>query len=300
MSAYPPLSALRSFEAVARLGSVTQAAAELHVTHSAVSQQVRQLEELLGVTLLQREGRGLRLSEEGRLYALQVRRALRDIAEATRLARARPSEGELVVAVLPSFAQQWLLPRLPGFRQRHPEYRLRLLASLEVIDLRQGLADVAIRIGQGHWEGLAQQRLFDDELLAVCAPHFNGGRLPRTPQQILAGPLIHGFESWLPWCQAAGVALPEGDGLFTVNDSNLVVEALRLGLGISVERRSLVAGALARGELVQLGEVSAPYAYPYWLVWPQREETRTKVAVFAQWLAEEVEEYLGRGDSRPS
>ncbi|MDF3932667.1 LysR substrate-binding domain-containing protein [Pseudomonas citronellolis] len=295
MSAYPPLSALRSFEAVARLGSVTQAAAELHVTHSAVSQQLRQLEELLGVTLLQREGRGLRLSEEGRLYALQVRRALRDIAEATRLARARPSEGELVIAVLPSFAQQWLLPRLPDFRARYPQYRLRLLASLEVIDLRQGLADVAIRIGQGHWEGLAQQRLFDDELVAVCAPHFNGGRLPKTPREILASPLVHGFETWLPWCQAAGVAVPADEGVFTINDSNLVVEALRLGQGVAVERRSLVAGAMARGELVQLGDIRAPYAYPYWLVWPQREETRTKVAVFAEWLAEQVELYLAPG-----
>ncbi|MFZ5957723.1 LysR substrate-binding domain-containing protein [Pseudomonas knackmussii] len=292
MSAYPPLSALRSFEAVARLGSVTLAAAELHVTHSAVSQQVRQLEELLGITLLQREGRGLRLSEEGRLYALQVRRALRDIAEATRLARARPSEGELVIAVLPSFGQQWLLPRLPSFRERYPQFRLRLLASLEVIDLRQGLADAAVRIGQGHWEGLAQQRLFDDELVAVCAPHFNGGRLPRTPAEILASPLIHGFESWLPWCQAAGVPLPKGDGVFTANDSNLVVEALRLGLGVTIERRSLVAGALSRGELVQLSEIRAPYAYPYWLVWPQREAVQAKVELFAEWLAEQVDLYL--------
>ncbi|WP_374442807.1 LysR substrate-binding domain-containing protein [Pseudomonas panipatensis] len=292
MSAYPPLSALRSFEAVARLGSVTLAAAELHVTHSAVSQQVRQLEELLGVTLLQREGRGLRLSEEGRLYALQVRRALRDIAEATRLARARPGESELVIAVLPSFGQQWLLPRLPDFRQRYPQYRLRLLASLEVIDLRQGLADVAIRIGQGHWEGLAQQRLFDDQLVAVCAPQFNGGDLPRGAEAILRCPLIHGFESWLPWCQAAGVPLPAGEAAFTVNDSNLAIEALRLGQGVAVERLSLVAGALARGELVQLGDIRAAYAHPYWLVWPQRESTQAKVAAFAEWLEEQVADYL--------
>lgn len=292
MTALPPLSALRSFEAVARLGSVTLAAAELHVTHSAVSQQMRQLETLLGVTLLQREGRGLRLSEEGRLYALQIRGALQDIAEATRLAKARPGEDELVVAVTPSFGQKWLLPRLPRFRQRYPGYRLRLLASLEVMDLRQGLADVAIRIGQGRWEGLAQQRLFDDEVVVVAAPDFNGGRLPQSPEEILRCPRVTGFESWLGWCQAAGVAVPQTPAEFVVNDSNLSIEAVRLGQGIGLERRSLVAGALERGELVALSDLRVPYGFPYWLVWPEREATQAKVSAFAEWLTSEVERYL--------
>lgn len=292
MSALPPLSALRSFEAVARLGSVTLAAGELHVTHSAISQQVRQLESLLGVTLLQREGRGLRLSEEGRLYALQIRGALQDIAEATRLAKARPGEDELVVAVTPSFGQKWLLPRLPGFRELYPQYRLRLLASLEVMDLRQGLADVAIRIGQGRWEGLAQNRLFEDEVVVVAAPDFNGGRLPQTSAEILQCPRITGFESWLGWCQAAGVAVPQEPAEFVVNDSNLSIEALRLGQGIGLERRSLVAGALERGELVALSDLRVPYGFPYWLVWPEREASQAKVAAFAGWLSGEVDGYL--------
>lgn len=292
MSALPPLSALRSFEAVARLGSVTLAAGELHVTHSAISQQVRQLESLLGVTLLQREGRGLRLSEEGRLYALQIRGALQDIAEATRLAKARPGEDELVVAVTPSFGQKWLLPRLPGFRELYPQYRLRLLASLEVMDLRQGLADVAIRIGQGRWEGLAQHRLFEDEVVVVAAPDFNGGRLPQTSAEILQCPRITGFESWLGWCQAAGVAVPQEPAEFVVNDSNLSIEALRLGQGIGLERRSLVAGALERGELVALSDLRVPYGFPYWLVWPEREASQAKVAAFAGWLSGEVDGYL--------
>ncbi|MGC4012226.1 MAG: LysR substrate-binding domain-containing protein [Pseudomonas sp.] len=292
MSAVPPLSALRSFEAVARLGSVTLAASELHVTHSAISQQVRLLESLLGITLLQREGRGVRLSEEGRLYALQIRGALRDIAEATRLAKARPGEDELVVALTPSFGQKWLLPRLPGFRATYPQYRLRLLASLEVMDLRQGLADVAIRIGQGHWEGLAQEHLFEDEMVVIGAPGFNGGRLPRTPEEILCCPRVTGFESWLGWCQAAGVAVPQESAEFVVNDSNLSIEAVRLGQGIGLERRSLVAGALQSGELVALSDLRVPYGFPYWLVWPEREATQAKVAAFASWLSGEVDAYL--------
>ena len=119
MSDLPPLTELRSFEAVARLGSVTRAARELHVTHSAVSQQLRQLEDALGVALLVREGRGLRVSEAGRLYALQIRRTLVEMAEATRRVKAPPQAGTVTVAVLPSFGRAWLVPRLPDFQRRH-------------------------------------------------------------------------------------------------------------------------------------------------------------------------------------
>ncbi|TRX73769.1 transcriptional regulator GcvA [Pseudomonas mangiferae] len=292
MNALPPLAALRSFEAVARLGSVTRAAAELHVTHSAVSQQITQLEDALGVALFLRVGRGLHLSEDGRLYALQVRQGLAGLADATRLVRARPRQDELVIAVLPSFAQHWLIPRLPRFRDRHPHYRIRLQASLAIQDLRQGLADVAIRMGQGNWDGLAQHRLFDDELLMVAAPHFAGGQLPRTPAEIRACPTIRSNEAWQAWCDAAGLDIPDDvSGSLWVNDSNLSLEAVRLGQGVALERRSLVDAALQRGELVALTDIRVPYPYPYWLVWPQREAARAKQQAFTDWLLDEVARY---------
>ena len=190
MKPIPPFTALRCFEAVARLGGVTQAARELHVTHSAVSQQIKVLEDSMGVALFMREARGLRPTEEGRLYALEIRSALRDITRATRRAQARPHESELVVATMPSFAQHWLVPRLASFRETHPYYRVRLLTSLQVEDLRQGVSDIGIRMGQGHWPDVAQQKLFDDEVLVVAAPHFTlapGGRLPVT----FDGGLLH-------------------------------------------------------------------------------------------------------------
>ncbi len=289
MSDLPPLTALRSFEAVARLGSISQAASELHVTHSAISQQIKLLENLLGLALFVREGRGLRLSENGRFYALQVRASLGEIADATRVVRARPREGELVVTVMPSFGLNWLLPRLPRFRERHPHCRVRLVASLDVQNLRQGLADLGVRIGKGDWEGVGRERLFDDELLMVAAPDFNGGRLPRTPSEIVACPTLRSTESWALWCQRAGVAEPQ-HGLL-INDSNLLLEAVRLGQGIALERRSLVAGALAEGRLVQLGDIRVPYPYPYWLVWPQREPPSDRHQAFADWLREEARRY---------
>ena len=193
MKPIPPLTALRCFEAVARLGGVTQAARELHVTHSAVSQQIKVLEDAMGVALFVREARGLRLTEEGRLYALDIRAALRDITQATRRAQARPHESELVISTLPSFAQHWLVPRLASFREAHPYYRVRLLTSLQVEDFRQGVSDIGIRMGQGHWPDVAQQKLFDDELVVVAAPHFALGptrRLPVTAEDVVACPLI--------------------------------------------------------------------------------------------------------------
>lgn len=290
MRPLPPLSALRSFEALARLGSVTQAASELHVTHSAISQQIKLLEELLGTVLFVREGRGLRLTEDGRLYALQVRIGLTELTEATRLIQARPRDGELVVAVLPSFGAHWLLSRLPRFQARFPQYRISLRASLDIQDLRQGLVDIGIRMGQGSWEGLQQQHLFDDELVVVASPAFQQGRLPRTPAEIVAGPVVRTVESWMGWCQAAGVAEPSQAGLW-INDSNLVLQAVQQGMGVALERRSLVDAGLRSGVLVQLSDIVVPYPYPHWLVWPQRESSQRKQRDFADWMAEEVAVY---------
>ncbi|WP_374554146.1 LysR substrate-binding domain-containing protein [Aquitalea pelogenes] len=290
MRPLPPLSALRSFEALSRLGSVTQAASELHVTHSAISQQIRQLEDMLGVVLFVREGRGLRLTEDGRLYALQVRIGLTELTEATRLIQARPRDGELVVAVLPSFGAHWLLPRLPRFQARFPQYRISLRASLDIQDLRQGLVDIGVRMGQGGWEGLQQQHLFDDELVVVAAPGFRQGKLPRTPAEIVAGPVVRTVESWMGWCLAAGVEEPSQAGLW-INDSNLVLQAVQQGMGVALERRSLVDAGLKSGMLVQLSDIVVPYPYPHWLVWPQRESSLLKQREFASWMAEEVAVY---------
>ncbi|RKF37454.1 LysR substrate-binding domain-containing protein [Paraburkholderia fungorum] len=300
MKPIPPLTALRCFEAVARLGGVTPAARELHVTHSAVSQQIKVLEESMGVALFVREARGLRLTDDGRLYALEIRSALRDITQATRRAQARPHESELVIATLPSFAQHWLMPRLASFREAHPYYRVRLLTNLQIEDFRQGTSDIGIRMGQGHWPDVAQQKLFDDDMLVVAAPHFAlgpQGRFPRTAEDVLACPLISSPDApWSDWCQAAQVGEPAAEAaVLSANDSNIVIGAVLLGQGVALERRSLVAHALARGELVQITDICVPYRYPYWLVWQQREILNAKQAHFAQWIDAQVSAYLRSG-----
>ncbi len=204
MADFPPVASLRSFEAVARLGSVTQAAHEMSVTHSAVSQHIKQLEALVGVTLFIRHGRGVRITEEGRLYALQIREALQHIADATRMVQIKPRTLEVTLATLPSFGCHWLLPRLARFQTRHPQIAVRLLTSLAVVNLQQEGIDLAIRMGQGDWEGMESRHLFADEQLVVAAPGYRGGNLPTTPQAIAASDIIFPWSPGTPGAARRG------------------------------------------------------------------------------------------------
>jgi LysR family glycine cleavage system transcriptional activator len=140
--------------------------------------------------------------------------------------------------------------------------------------------------------GVEQQLLFHDDVVVVAAPHFNRGRSPQTPQQIVDSPIIYNTESWLPWCEAGRRDGRERKGLCS-NDSNLVLEAVRLGQGIALERRSLVHDAIERGAGA-VERCQRAYAYPYWLVWPPRERSEGKQREFSQWLSGEVERYLGQ------
>ena len=288
MSDFPPIASLRSFEAVARLGSVTLAAKELHVTHSAISQQIKVLEEMVGLKLFIRHGRGVQINEDGRLYALQVREALHHIADATRLVQVKPRRQELTLAMVPSFGSHWLVPRLERFRATYPHISLRIQASLAIADMQQEGIDMAIRMGKGDWEGMESHYLFADELIVVAAPSYNDGALPRTPSEIAKSKIIFSMESGKTWCVNAGLEREIVPGGLCINDSNLVLEAVRLGKGIALERRSLVQEALCRGELVQLTPFTAPYPWPYWLVSPQAAEQKTEAVLFKAWLDEEV------------
>ncbi len=288
MSDFPPIASLRSFEAVARLGSVTLAAKELHVTHSAISQQIKVLEDMIGVKLFIRHGRGVQINEEGRLYALQVREALSHIADATRLVQVKPRMLELTLAMVPSFGCHWLLSRLERFRAKYPLITLRIQASLTITSMQQEGIDIAIRMGKGDWEGIERHYLFSDELIVVAAPCYNGGMLPGTPVDVAKSKIIFSMESWKTWCINAGLEKEIVPGGLCINDSNLVLEAVRLGKGIALERRSLVQDAITRGELIQLTPFTAPYPWPYWLVTTQLTEKKPEIALFVTWLAEEV------------
>jgi len=286
----PPLQALRAFEAVARLGGVVNAAEELAVTHSAISHQLKGLENFLGTALLRREGRRLALTEDGRTYAFQVRRALSDMAQATQALLSQSRENELLLAVLPSFGVNWLVPRLPRLRKTLAGFDLQLRASLDVVDLRQERVDAAVRLGSGFWPELQCERLMEDSYVVVAAPQFRGGRLPHTLREILAAPMVHDFDSWNTWLAEAGSA-PRHFGGTRFNDSNLMLEAVRQGQALCMTRRSLVHRDLCDGRLVRLSPIEPPYPEAYWLVWPLRLESAPKIEKLRNWLRKEIAAY---------
>src|SRR5438067_7833936 len=178
----PPLSALRAFEAAARLGSFSRAAEEISVTHSAVSHQVRALERALGTHLFHRNGRRVALTAAGRHFAERVGAALRDIGEAAQFVRRGSRDSNaLTITTLPSFAARWLLPRLGRFMEQHPQIAVTVHTSLNLVDLERDEVDLAIRFGGGRWPGLEAQKFMEDEWFPVASPRFNDGRLPRRP-----------------------------------------------------------------------------------------------------------------------
>jgi LysR family glycine cleavage system transcriptional activator len=284
---------LRAFEAAARHESFRRAAEELHVTPAAVSQQMRALEDVLGTALFERHARGLSLTVAGRGYRAEVAHALAAIDRATERLVRPGGEGVLRVAVPPSFATHWLLPRLPRFRDRHPGIDLRLLADARLADLRGGEADLAVRFGPGRWPGLPAELLMADEAFPACSPALlRGASAPRRPAELRAHPLLHDAGlgpdepslAWTAWLDGA----PAEGSMIHLPDAATVLQAALLGHGIALVRRSLAAAYLDTGALLRLTDRTLRTEYAHWLVAPPARLEEPRPAAFAQWLREEA------------
>jgi LysR family transcriptional regulator, glycine cleavage system transcriptional activator len=288
----PPLNALRAFEAAARHLSFTRAADELHVTQTAISHQIKALEERLAVRLFRRLPRGLLLTEEAQRYLPPIRDAFDQIAAATEQLGAGGSSGRLTVSVLPSFAAKWLVPRLGRFRATHPDLDLRISASSQLVDFARDDVDIAIRMGRGRYPGLRVDRLFGESMLPVCAPKLLSGAHPlRRPEDLREHVLLHDDDhtGWQLWLELSGVegVDPTRGPIFT--DSAMVVQAAAEGQGVALARRVLAAGDLAAGRLVQPFEVSLPHDLAYYLVSPEATAEQPRIRAFRAWLLAEAE-----------
>lgn len=288
----PPLKALPDFEAAARHLSFTKAAEELHVTHGAVSRQVKALEEALGVRLFRRMNRALRLTDEGQAYLGTVRDLLERLAEATERLRAREDKGGLTVSTTYSFTAKWMVSRLARFRERHPEIDVRLQAHDQVVDFARDPVDIAIRYGRGRYPGLAADRLVGDDYVAVCSPALLKGKHPlRKPADLRHHALLHedGTEiDWRMWLMAAGVDGVDFSRGPSYSHSNLVLQAAINGEGVALGRTALIAEDLAAGRLVKPFDFQLKAALAYYVVYPPRALERPKVRAFRDWLLAEA------------
>jgi LysR family transcriptional regulator, glycine cleavage system transcriptional activator len=287
---FPPLSALRPFEAAARLESFSRAAEELARTHGAVSHQVRALEEHVGSPLFARHGKRVALTPAGRAFAERVRAALDEIAQAAEQLRQRRDD-RLAVSVLPSFASRWLMPRLIRFMDAHPEIEVNVIASTALANFREDEIDVAIRFGVGPWPPHACEVFLEDEYFVVASPALAAKAKLKAPRDLLKARIIReDRDYWKQWFDAAGVPIEEARAargpLF--NDSTYALQAAARGEGIALARRSIVTEDLERGVLKRLFELRVPSRERYWFVCPKETVDTAKVKAFKAWVTEEL------------
>ncbi|MCW5593732.1 MAG: transcriptional regulator GcvA [Burkholderiales bacterium] len=284
----PPMQALRAFEATARSRSLSRAAETLHVTHGAISHQIKSLESDLGVRLVERSGRGVRLTEEGERFATRVRAAFAELMTGVQELAARSNPRQLRVSIAPSLAARWLLPRIGRFNAQHPDVDLIVSSTMALVDFQRDEVDVGIRYGFGKWEGVRAEHLFDDAFFPVCSPRIAGG-VPRRPADLARYTLLRADgEPWKPWFEAAGLDWPEPERGPFFSDSALLMQAAAEGQGIALGRRSLLANDERNGVLVRPFAIETPGERRIYLVYPPRNADSPKVAAFRAWIKAEL------------
>jgi LysR family glycine cleavage system transcriptional activator len=288
----PPLKALPDFEAAARHLSFTKAAEELHVTHGAVSRQVKGLEDFLGVPLFRRLNRALLLTDEGQAYVATVRELLERLGDATDRLRRRDEQGGLTVSTTMSFTIKWLVPRLARFREKHPEIDVRVGADDRLIDFARDGIDIGIRYGRGEYPGLKAERLITDDFVPVCSPALLTGRHPlRKPADLKHHALLHEMGTqvdWRMWLMAAGVQGIDPTRGTVYSHSSMVTQAAVNGEGVALGRTALIEEDLAAGRLVKPFDITLKAEYAYYIVYAPRALERPKVKAFRDWLLEEA------------
>ena len=283
------LNGLRAVETVARLGSLSGAAAEFTVSVSAVSQQVKRTERQLGRALFERTPGGLVPTEFGTVFTARLSDGFRELAQAVALAE-EASECTLVVSVAPAFASKWLLPRLSRHFARHPNVLLRIDASVRIADLDHSDIDIAIRLGDGKWPGGRAELLLAQEMFPVCAPSI-AARL-RSIEDLAQTCAItdeRAMISWEGWFAAAGVEPVTFQKGARFTDPMLCLESAIAGHGVMLAWQLLTADALADGRLVAPFGVRAESGLGYWLVTSATKTESRKLRDFKAWIREEIE-----------
>ncbi len=289
MTHLPSMKALRALEAVARLGSVRQAADELSLTRSAVSHQLRFLEDDLGFPLTERDGRGIVLTARGEHYAREVRAALRALSRAQEQGAATELVGRLTISCTPGFATYWLGPNIGRFYADHPNIDLSLVSPRRLEDVTAPDVDIFIAYGQGDWPDMWIEPLAELDFSPICAPTLLQQGL-REPRDIARFPLLHLADQtdWVRWLAAA--RLPEIDARrgIVFSDMNLALSAAMAGHGVAMGDSLISEAALASGALVQPFPVTIPAPGSYFIVADPSAIQSPLAQAFMEWLRNQL------------
>ena len=282
----PPLPALRALEALDRLGSATAVAQELNLTQSAVSRQLKTLEEHLGVALFLRGNRALRLTPQARDFALAVRDTLDRLTEAAMVLRLDPSGGALNLAILPSFGMRWLVPRLPEFTARHPEVTLNMTTRLRPFSFAAEPFDAALHFGVSDWPDTHRLRLMTETVQPLMAPTLSDAA-PLSLEALRRLPLLHiqtRPEAWARWFMTQGLSPGPLPGP-TFDQFTAIVQAALHGLGVALLPDYLTQAERAAGTLRPAHEAPPVSLGAYYLVWPADRPPSPALCAFRDWLA---------------
>jgi LysR family glycine cleavage system transcriptional activator len=288
----PSIRALAAFEAAGRHLNFTRAATELNLTQGAISHRVADLEAQLGVRLFVRLPQGLALTQPGHRYLPAVREGLGHLrAGAQAIEDEYAGRGMLTISVSPNFAAKWLVHRLGTFLSAEPDIDLRISATQRHIDLVADGVDLAIRHGDGHWQGLHAVRLCTEELFPVCSPRLvEGAKGLSVPHDLARCALLHDRDrqGWSRWLDAAGA--PEVDAARgpVFDQTSMAIDAAIAGHGVALARTALAAADLLGGRLVRPFATALPAPFGYWIVCIEGSATRRKVVLFRDWLLAEA------------
>lgn len=284
----PSISALLAFEAVARLGTATAAAQELSLTQSAISRQLKTLEDQVGGVLLAREGRFLVLTPAGRDYAQHVREILIRLGSASVAVGANPHGGALNLSILPAFGMHWLAPRLAAFASEHPEVTVNLATRLAPFDFRTHNFDAAIHFGREDWPGADHMDLMPEEVVPVASPTMTPE--PLEPGALLDLPLLHldtRPRSWARWFIANGMTPPKLEGMVFDQFATMAQAAIH-GLGVALLPTFVAQNHLKAGALVPAARGTGKNVGDYYLVWPSERPMPPSLICFRDWLSNQL------------
>ena len=292
----PPLNALRAFEAAARHLNFSRAADELSVTPGAVSQQIQNLEDYVGVALFKRTPKGLLLTDPAQIALPALREAFDRLAEAASMLTAAVDGRRLTVTVPPSFASKWLLPRLGSFEALHPDVDVWVSAGMELTDFASGEVDLAIRYGAGRYPGLEVIRLMQETVIPVASPELLANNPLENLGDLSNAVLLHdgspdadeSCPDWTMWLAARGVRGVDGARGPRFNQSSLVIEAAVGGRGVALAKRALAQVDLDAGRLVAPFQIATAVDFAYYLVHPKTKGRLPQVKAFITWITAEA------------
>jgi len=283
------LGPLRVLDAVHRAGGVARAAEQLHITPSAVSHQIRRLEEELGSRVTRKAGREVELTDTGLQLALRVADLFDRLEAVVAKATEVPKPRSIRVKVIPSFAIKWLMPRLAGFYALHAEIDVQIATVAKADDVGLDHADFVVRRGDGQWPDVRADLLFGDALVLACSPAL--AVTLHEPADVLEEKLLTSMiapTSWTTWLHSAGLAPKPSTRFVTLANAALCLQAAAQGLGIAVTQEAYVADDLASGTLVKPMAHTARSEEGYYLVWDPAKAQTSPFQEFAQWILSTV------------